>query len=175
MTIIMKVSSSTVMITFLLLLITIWSYSSGLERWIWSQCCRTLIKVFCSTTCQRQRMGVNWQTCLLPLTSLHTLLIPLMLLYHVTQVFLHHYASISPSIQKHICYICSCHMLLYTINAMMQEFHSHAPDTYQCHKFFLCMTLPQQTLKKHCWDCLIIRIRSNIISRLGEIVMTKKK
>ena len=114
MTIIMKVSFSTIKIIFLLLIITIWSYSSGLERWIWSQCCRTLIKVFCSTTCQRQRMGVNWQTCLLPLTSLHTLLIPLMLLYHVTQVFLHHYASISLSIQKHICYICSCHMLLYT-------------------------------------------------------------
>ena len=128
MTIIMKVSFSTVIITFLLLIITIWSYLSGLERWIWSQCCRTLIKVFCSTTCQGQRMGVNWQTCLLPLTSLHTLPILLMLLYHVTQVFLHHYASISLSIQN-IFVTCYCtlsmqwcknftHMLLTHTNAI---------------------------------------------------------
>ena len=136
MTIIMKVLFSTVIITFLLLIITICAYSSGLERWIWSQCCRTLIKVFCSTTCQGQRMGVNWQTCLLPLTSLHTLPIPLMLLYHITQVFLHHYASISLSIQN-IFVTCYCtlsmqwcknftHMLLTHTNAI--NFFVHDPS-----------------------------------------------
>ena len=90
---------------------------STLKLWIWSQSWPPLIKVFCSSTCQGQRMGVNWQTCLL--LSLH---------FTRCQPAILCYASISSTLRKYFSFNSKTYLLF-------SQFTSHATELLQWHKY----------------------------------------
>ena len=109
------------------------------KLWIWSQSRPTLIKVFCSSTCQGQRMGVNWQTCLL--LSLHfTRCHPTILCY----------ASISSTLRKYFPFNSKTYLLFsqFTSHATLQSLF----NTLQWHKYFT------HVLRTGTIDCIAKRL-----------------